>query len=236
MVLPYITWFLFAASVVYGIGHAIIALALPVPYLLHAHYRSRVPTLAASLIGGIAMVALTGFATWNWLVVGGQALFTLFGLRVHPRAIFRAVPKPSFEPDPAKSPLDASSSVVVLELEDEVHAYPLTYVAYHHIVNDRLGGRSVIVSFCPICNTAMSYDITEIVDKRGFVVSGFLRGNMTMADLPTGTIWQQATGESLAGKLHPRSLPQLYAQILPWQKAVEMFPGVKLVEGGAQIK
>ncbi|MGQ9815947.1 MAG: DUF3179 domain-containing (seleno)protein, partial [Candidatus Roseilinea sp.] len=46
--------------------------------------------------------------------------------------------------------------VIRVEINGEARAYPLQILTWHEIVNDTLGGVPVVVSFCPLCNTAIA--------------------------------------------------------------------------------
>ena len=65
---------------------------------------------------------------------------------------------PEFEPVGAKSGLGAREAVIALEIRGEARAYPLRYLMWHEIVNDEVCGVPVAVTFCPLCNSAVSFD------------------------------------------------------------------------------
>ncbi len=129
---------------------------------------------------------------------------------------------------PSESALDQKAPVVVLEFDGDARAYPLTCVAHHEIINDKIGERKVVVSFCNQCNAPLSYDTTNYSHRRGFAIASEYRGNMVMKDVDTHTIWQQITGESLGGRLHPSKLAVLFTQVLPWGEVQHLFPQIRL--------
>ncbi|MGE3858059.1 MAG: DUF3179 domain-containing (seleno)protein, partial [Dehalococcoidia bacterium] len=45
--------------------------------------------------------------------------------------------------------------VMVVSHGDEVAAYPLRILIWHEIVNDTIGGEPIVVTYCPLCNTAI---------------------------------------------------------------------------------
>src|SRR5689334_20301239 len=49
--------------------------------------------------------------------------------------------------------LNDSSVVVGLENNGEVKAYPIRFIVYHHQVQDTVGGKPVIVTYCSVCRT-----------------------------------------------------------------------------------
>lgn len=120
-----------------------------------------------------------------------------------PRDGIRSIDAPTFEtPDAAAGWLAGHEPVVVLEVGDDARAYPLQIITWHEIVNDVVGGRPVVVTFCPLCNSALAFD--SVVDGQTFEfgVSGLLRNSdLIMYDRTTETLWQQFTGEAIIGDL-----------------------------------
>jgi hypothetical protein len=51
-----------------------------------------------------------------------------------------------------------TSPVIALAIGDEARAYPLAVLIWHEIANDTLGDVPVVVTFCPLCNTALVFD------------------------------------------------------------------------------
>ena len=81
---------------------------------------------------------------------------------------------------------DDLEPVVAFELNGEARAYPLQILTWHEIVDDELGGEPVLITFCPLCNTALSF--SREVDGRifDFGTSGKLRAsNLIMWDSET---------------------------------------------------
>ena len=54
--------------------------------------------------------------------------------------------------------LNQQEPVIVMELGGASRIYPLQILTWHEIVNDELGGVPVAVTFCPLCNSALSFD------------------------------------------------------------------------------
>lgn len=97
----------------------------------------------------------------------------------------------------------------------EARAYPERIVAWHEMVNDRVRGRSVSLSYCTLCGAAILYDGTAS-DGRSYTFgsSGFLyRSNKLMYDRQTETLWSQLTGEPVLGSLVAKKLKPL--RVLP---------------------
>ncbi len=97
---------------------------------------------------------------------------------------------------------------------------------WHEIVNDRVGGRPIAVTYCPLCNSAMVFDATIDATPHSFGVTGKLRhSDMVMYDRETETWWQQATGEAIVGELTGHRLTLLPAWMESWAEFTARNPG-----------
>ncbi len=108
--------------------------------------------------------------------------------------------------------------VILLDHQGEARAYPLQILTWHEIVNDKIGGDPVIVTFCPLCNTALVFR-RPIIDGEilTFGTSGNLRNSdLVMWDRQTESWWQQFTGEAIVGDLTSMKLEPLPAAIISW--------------------
>lgn len=111
--------------------------------------------------------------------------------------------------------LPRNEPVVALELVGAARAYPVRYLVYHEIVNDVVDGHPVVVTFCPLCDSAAAH--SRRVGNRilTFGVSGQLEYlNLVMFDRHTLSRWQQITGEAVGGELEGRRLAPLPAQLV----------------------
>ena len=53
--------------------------------------------------------------------------------------------------------LQAQEPVIAFEHNGDARAYPLHILTWHEIVNDVVGGEPVIVTYCPLCNSAIVF-------------------------------------------------------------------------------
>jgi hypothetical protein len=114
----------------------------------------------------------------------------------------------------ARAWLGDSAPLIALEVGGQARAYPLAIMTWHEIVNDTLGGEPVVVTFCPLCNTALVFDRTLDGVVHDFGTTGKLRfSDLVMYDRQTETWWQQATGHAIVGELTGARLRFLPAQI-----------------------
>ena len=120
--------------------------------------------------------------------------------------------------DDADNWLNSKEPVIVLEIEGDARAYPLQIMTWHEIVNDQVGGVPVSVTFCPLCNSAISFDRRLDGVVLDFGTSGNLRNSdLIMWDRQTETWWQQLTGEGIVGELTGRRLTFLPSAVISWE-------------------
>ncbi len=122
--------------------------------------------------------------------------------------------------------LSAVEPVVVVELQGETpRAYPIRYLTWHEIVNDRIGDVPVAVTFCPLCNSAITFDTRVAGRELEFGVSGKLRfSDMVMYDRNTESWWQQFLGEAIVGELLGTKLTVLPSWMENWESYATRHP------------
>ena len=215
------------------VGTAAIYMALvqvfPVQWLYY-HYFIRKPVVWSLLGVGILIVAWDRLSTASLLPeaavpLGLLGLAVVLTYRMHQDTAFPAVDYPDMADDPRQLPLADSMQLAIIEYGGETKAYPLDYVIHHHIVNDHFGDYIVSLTYCAMCRSIIPFDVTDIGP---LFVGSFKNANMIVADSRTKTFFQQATFESLVGRLHPHTLTMIPFQILPWKevKRLEHLPEV----------
>ncbi|MBM4457938.1 MAG: DUF3179 domain-containing protein [Chloroflexi bacterium] len=115
--------------------------------------------------------------------------------------------------------------VVLVQVGNDTRAYPLQILTWHEIVNDTVGGLPLMVTFCPLCNTAIAFERTLDGRVLDFGTTGRLRfSNLIMYDRQTETWWQQAVGDAIAGELAGRQLQLYLATIISWAEFRDAHP------------
>lgn len=137
-----------------------------------------------------------------------------------------AIDQPKFEPvRTANRWLDDREPVVVVSLNGEAKAYPLQILMWHEIANDVVGGIPVAVTFCPLCNTALTFD-RRVGDRLlDFGTTGRLRhSDLVMYDRQTESWWQQAIGEAIVGEYAGTRLEFVSSPLVSWKAFKEAHP------------
>ncbi|KAA9009103.1 DUF3179 domain-containing protein [Histidinibacterium aquaticum] len=153
---------------------------------------------------------------WSEIISGGP-----------PKDGIPALSDPDFHAVSDERGLEPREPVIALELEGATpRAYPIRYLIWHEIVNDEVAGVPVAVTFCPLCNSGLTFDRRTEVGVLEFGVSGKLRhSDMIMFDRETESWWQQAIGEAIVGELTGTRLQGLPSWMESWQSFAERNPG-----------
>ena len=118
----------------------------------------------------------------------------------------------------ADDSIGAREPVMTVEIAGQIaRAYPIRYLMWHEIANDVIGDVPIAVTFCPLCNSAVTFD--RRLDGRvlEFGVSGKLRhSDMVMYDRQTESWWQQFVGEAIVGELTGAKLTKLPSWMESW--------------------
>ncbi|MGQ0816316.1 MAG: DUF3179 domain-containing protein [Gemmatimonadota bacterium] len=137
-----------------------------------------------------------------------------------------AIDKPFFESvRSAAKWLDQREPVIVVERAGQARAYPYRILIWHEIVNDRLAGLPIAVTYCPLCNTALVFERGLAGRVHDFGTTGRLRhSDLVMYDRQTETWWQQATGEAIVGELAGQQLKFVPSQTVSWREFKQAHP------------
>ncbi len=131
-----------------------------------------------------------------------------------------ALSDPKFRKAASETRIRPREPVITLEIKGQTpRAYPIRYLTWHEIVNDKVGGVPVAVTFCPLCNSGMVFDRRVRGKLRTFGVSGKLRNSdMVMYDRETESWWQQAIGTGIVGAHKGDVLKQLPSWMESWEE------------------
>lgn len=121
--------------------------------------------------------------------------------------------------------LDRSDRVLGVVIDGSAKAYPVKILDWHEVVNDRIGSRYFIVTYCPLCGSGMVFDTSAGDDRLVFGVSGLLyNSDVLLFDRNTGSLWSQLMAKAINGELKGTDLPQLPALHTTWQAWRERHP------------
>ena len=119
-----------------------------------------------------------------------------------------------------------SDLVLGVSLNGETRAYPLLILVWHEIVNDKVGGVPVAITYCPLCFTGQVFNRTingkAVVE---FGTSGKLyNNNLVMYDRLSGSLWSQALGEGIVGTHAGENLTRIPFDLAYWKDWKQLYP------------
>ncbi len=143
---------------------------------------------------------------------------------------------------PLDSPLyeDAAGSARWLDDDDDVlgfvwngdaRAYPLRLMNWHEIVNETIGGRDIVVTYCPLCRSGIVFD-RQLQDGTllSFGNTGALyESAMVMYDRETGSRWWQPAGEAIDGRLKGAYMNVIPSIITSWEAWRRAYPATQVL-------
>lgn len=121
---------------------------------------------------------------------------------------------------------------IVVTIGSDVRVYPLNILVWHELINDTIGDLPILVSFCPLCGSALVFSrtIESQSVELDFRVSGWLMdSNMIMYDTLTESLWNQSLGRGIAGEYNEISLSLLPFTMLNMGTIRERFSHAQVV-------
>jgi Protein of unknown function (DUF3179) len=137
----------------------------------------------------------------------------------------------------AASAIDPGEPVVGVALGGETRAYPLRWLDWHEVANDRLGGQPIAVVWCGFCASVMAFAADAPQGAaRTFAASGLVQRSVRlMYDHQTKSLWNELTGRPAlgAGAAAGTRLEPLPALLTTWGAWRERNPETTVLDLGA---
>jgi len=115
------------------------------------------------------------------------------------------------------APWSLDEPVLGVEVDGEARAYPVAILTWHELVNDELGGRAILVSYCPLCATGLVFERSIDGEPASFGVSGLLyRADLLFFDRQTESLWSQIEARAIAGPRTGERLKVLRSRMARW--------------------
>jgi hypothetical protein len=138
-----------------------------------------------------------------------------------PRDGIPAIDRPKFVAA-ARASLRPSDRVLGLTHKGVARAYPVRILNWHEVVNDRLAGDPVAITYCPLCGSGMAFD-ARVASAGGsrdlsFGVSGLLfNSDVLLYDRATASLWSQLRQQAISGPLKGTMLVSLPLEHTTWE-------------------
>lgn len=139
-----------------------------------------------------------------------------------------SIDAPRFEAVVEADWLKDDDLVVALDFEGIQRAYAVNILNWHEIVNDRIHNTPIVISYCPLCGSAVAFRAPNINGQPAtFGVSGRLyQSDLVLYDRTTKSLWSQIEKTVIAGPLttHPPTLELIPLNLVPWGVWKQAFP------------
>lgn len=125
--------------------------------------------------------------------------------------------------------LEDDDWVIGIEHGDVAKAYPVRIISGQQgweMVSDEVGGLPVVVTYCPLCGSAIAYGRVLEGQILSFLNTGAIwKWDLVMFDEQTGSQWSQVSGEALDGAHHGKELALVPHQVVHWSAWRDRHPG-----------
>jgi hypothetical protein len=120
--------------------------------------------------------------------------------------------------------------VIGVEINGKTKAYPVEIIGYHHLVNDTLDGRPLMITYCTVCRTGRVFSPIVQGKVERFRLIGMDQFNAMFEDVTTGSWWRQVNGEAVAGPLKGKMLAEISAVQLSLAAWRELYPDTEILQ------
>ncbi len=137
-----------------------------------------------------------------------------------------ALTDPLVEPGKSASRwLEERDRVMGAVINGRARAYPIRILNWHEIVNDRIGDKRLVVTYCPLCGSGMVFDT-----KDRFDVSGLLyQSDVLLYDKKTESLWSQLKSKAITGKRLGEKLKVLPVLHTTWKYWFKRYPDTSVL-------
>ena len=170
---------------------------------------------------------------WKWALIVPlfvlAAVIYMANFNMAADAMFKQ-PKQLVLAEAADNKVDSNRLVIGVDINGEAKAYPIRFLGYHHQVQDIVGGKPILVTYCTVCRTGRVFEPIINGKHETFRLVGMDHFNAMLEDATTKSWWQQATGIAVAGKLKGQQLPEVLSTQTSLSKWVLLHPDSRIMQ------
>jgi len=136
----------------------------------------------------------------------------------------------------AANKVDSNRLVIGIINKGEAKAYPIQFLGYHHQVQDSIGGKPVIVTYCTVCRTGRVYEPTVNGIPEQFRLVGMDHFNAMFEDATTKSWWRQVSGEAITGKSKGLQMPEFFSTQSSLSEWLKLNPNSLIMQADPEFK
>lgn len=112
-----------------------------------------------------------------------------------------------------------------------IAAYPQRILVWHEIVNERVAGQPVAITYCPLTGTAIGFygDISADVPTQFGVSGKLVNSNLIMYDRASDSYWPQVLGTAIAGAAKGIALEEFPVTWTTWERWKRKHPETRVL-------
>ena len=145
-------------------------------------------------------------------------------------------PKKLLMANTATNTVDSNRLVIGVVNNGQAKAYPIRFLGYHHQVQDTVGGKPLLMTYCTVCRTGRVYEPIVNGKPEQFRLVGMDHFNAMLEDATTKSWWRQATGEAIIGKLKGQQLQEFYSTQMSLTKWLQLNPNTLVMQEDPSFK
>jgi hypothetical protein len=187
--------------------------------------------------GLFALLILIGLLKGNWkrkwvpvipLLLLGAVIY-MANFKMAADAMFKQ-PRQLVLTEAANNKVDPQRLILGVTINGESKAYPIQFLGYHHHIQDIVGGKNILVTYCTVCRTGRIFEPVVNGKKENFRLVGMDHFNAMLEDETTKSWWRQATGEAISGKLKGQRLPEVFSNQTTLAEWLLLYPQSKIMQ------
>lgn len=123
-----------------------------------------------------------------------------------------------------------NEEIIGVEINGDARAYPISLLSLHEVVNDVVGDEPVVVTWCPLCYSALVFERVVDGTELTFGVSGYLyRNNLVMYDHQSNGLWSQLLAQGIKGAHRGEFLTVLPSVLTTWGEWKQAHPQARIL-------
>jgi len=141
-----------------------------------------------------------------------------------PRDGIPSIDQPKFDSS-LESTLSGNQRVLGVTFNGVSKAYPINIMNWHEIVNDTFDNHPVVITYCPLCGSGVSFDALIDSQKTTFGVSGLLyNSDVLLYDRQSQSLWSQIKMQGISGQQSGKHLKYINTSNTTWSAWRKEYP------------
>ena len=121
--------------------------------------------------------------------------------------------------------MNDKSRVLGIYINGIAKAYPLEIMNWHEIVNDTIGNKHILITYCPLCFSGIAFDPVFNGERHLFGVSGLLyNSDVLLYDRKTNSLWSQIMSRAVTGQYVNKKLTPIPIENTTWRDWQSKYP------------